>query len=1014
MCRVRRQPPRFLFLVLVPLWIPVPTPFQAFVPGTAPARAAEILDGFEDPPVPGRGWTVGESDASPRVVVQERCRDAPHAGSACERIVLEVGPGTVLRLEYPLGAVAVIDEVHAGLWIHSRRPDLRLAARVVLPGTVSRVTGRPVETLLVGGRTRDIDRWERVEIGRLPAALAGQLPALRLEHGPAIDAANAVATHLVLDLPVSPGRHEIRLDDLRLTGSVASRPPVASGPGHRADPRVLPVAIAGAAPPEPPAGLTRGVIEVDGRPFFPRSIEYRGEPLETIAGLGFNCVQLPAPASTEQLAGARDAGLWVICPPPPIPEVDVRDPDSLPTLRNWDRVLMWDLGSGLSAADLPDLAERGRRVRACDQRAGRPLIASADAGLRELSRHLDLLVARRTVLGTSLELGDYLEWLRQRPLLARPGTPLMVSLPTEIDPRAAAQAASLAGVGGRGSAVDPESLLLAAQAAVAAGARGILFGSSSRLDADDPVSRRRAAAVRAMNLRLRLLEPWGAAGRFAATATTSDPEVQAVVIEAARARVVIAWRGVQGAQVAARHYGGGDLPRTDSPITLLVPGVPEPHRAWELAPGGLRPLRQRRATGGVSVTLDSFLASTAILFSGDPAITGHMQQKVRENAAGELESARELAALGLADAAELVGRLPASAVSGPPPVAVAAMLSAANAAAAEGEALAADDPAAATERLSLAAAITGQFQRRIWENGVRADGSMVASPLAASAATAAEQWAFIAARGGIGLGSELLPGGGMDRIEELAGGGWRHFAHPVAGVGTSAEIAPARAASGSGCLRLAAVAADPAAEPAAIETPPIWVTTPPLEVPTGKLVEISARVRVPQPVKASVDGLLVFDSLGGPALAERVGPTSDWRRLLLHRIVTPDAGPLVVTFALTGLGTAEIDEVSVRVVERGLGGLVAVPAATVPGATPSNPLASGPQPAFPRPSDLIAPPTPKPPPDAGPAVRQAPAWPGGTLEWPRLVPWGPTQAPPPGPGGGTIDPFKRARPAASD
>ena len=39
-----------------------------------------------------------------------------------------------------------------------------------------------------------------------------------------------------------------------------------------------------------------------------------------------------------------------------------------------------------------------------------------------------------------------------------------------------------------------------------------------------------------MNLRLRLLEPWGAAGRFAATATTSDPEVQAVVIEAARAR----------------------------------------------------------------------------------------------------------------------------------------------------------------------------------------------------------------------------------------------------------------------------------------------------------------------------------------------------------------------------------------------------------------------------------------------------------------------------------------------
>jgi hypothetical protein len=119
-----------------------------------------------------------------------------------------------------------------------------------------------------------------------------------------------------------------------------------------------------------------------------------------------------------------------------------------------------------------------------------------------------------------------------------------------------------------------------------------------------------------MNLQVSLLEPWGAAGRFAASAQSSDPEVQAVVLEAARARMVVAWRCVQGSQIVARHYHG-DIPRNSQPLTLLVPGVPEAHQAWEVSPGGLRPLRHKRVTGGISVTLESFRAHSLILLSGD-------------------------------------------------------------------------------------------------------------------------------------------------------------------------------------------------------------------------------------------------------------------------------------------------------------------------------------------------------------------------------------------------------------
>ena len=969
-----------------------------FVTGGSWSRAGDMHDGFEAP-----SPTWASAPTSGRVVVHERSEVSPHRGRSCERLAIETTAGQPLRIELPFGPAAVLDELRASVWVRASRPDVRLAVRVVMPAWVSDRTGRPVEVLVRGGATRDIDRWELLDVDKLPEMLTRQLPALRLEHGTG-STEGARATHLVLDAPPTPGRFEIAMDDLHVSGLVPP-PAIAAATSSVADPLVQPAAATMTAPVDPPAGLSRGVLDVDGLPFFPRSIDWNGEPLEALAALGFNCVRFAEPASTEQLVAARKAGLWVICPPPPIPDVDVREPDSLPILRNWDRVLMWDLGTGLADDDVEALAERGRRVRACDQRAGRPLIGSADSGLRTVSRHLDMLVARKTVLGTSLELVDYLKWLRERPRLTRPGTPLLATISTEIDPRAARQAAAIAGIGGRGLAVDGESLSLAAFSALAAGTRGILFTSTRRLDGDDREARARAAAAREMNLRLQVLEPWGAAGRFAAQAQTSSDEVQAFVMEAARARMVVAWRCVQGSQIVARRYAGSDIPPNEAPLTILVPGVPEAHQAWEVAAGGLKPLRQQRVTGGVSVTLDDFLTHSIILFSGEPAVTAHVQDRIRGLTAVELSSARAVAATALAASGDLLGRLPPQAFSGPPPVNAVPMLTEAGRLAAEGESLVMSDPTTAIMRLRRAAAIAGQFERRIWENGVKAEGSMVASPLTASDTALAEEWHFVSARAAVVQGPELLGGGGMERIEDLSGGGWRHFARKQSDIVTRLEVSQAKPAAGQGCLRMAARPANKEDPPIVVETPPLWVTTPPLQPPAGKLIEISAQVFVPKPIAGSVDGLFVFDSLGGPALGERVGMTKTWRRLVLHRIVPAESSeePVTVTFALTGLGEAFVDDVSVRVLERGDPGVPAMPVST--GGQPGG---------FPTPHDLL---TSQPLPEAsGPAKPPLPApppaqtWPGMNLEWPKLVPFGQSaNEPPPGPGGGTVDPFKRAR-----
>ena len=968
------------------------------------ALPATLEERFEGPQV---CLQRTESDVDTRVVTHLHAVDAPHGGSACEQLVLEAATGTRLRYEIPIEPVRVIDELTASLWVRGNRPDIGILLRVRLPRSIDPKTGLPVETTIAGSISQRVDTWERLEVVAPARALARQVPALRAEHGVDIDPAEATVTAVVLELYSTPGRYVVAVDDLELTGafpadvvSTAATPTATPVPESRAsvrDPAVVTASYTEqtttAGIDDPPAGMLRGVLEVGGLPFFPRVIDHNGEPLPSLAALGFNTVRLRQPADGTLLAAAREAGMWIICPPPELPNVDVRDPASLPAFSpSWNRVLMWDLGEGLTADDAEAVAERGRRVRTCDLRPGRPTICSADSGLRTLSRHVDMLVARRRVLGTSLELDGYLEWLRQQPRLARPGTPFLVTIDSEVDPLAAAQMTALSGRAADSLPVDAGSLHLASYAAVAAGARGLIVSSQHRLDADDAATKNRAAALHRLNIDLTVLEPWAAAGRFASTATTSDPAVEAMVLEAMRARMVLVWRSAQGAQVVSRSYDKA-LPDDAAELTMVVPGVPEPHQAWLVTSRGLRPLKQRRVTGGVSVIIEGFRSEAFVLFSGDPAITGSVQRQLAEVAPADLAARRSLATASLTQASQLAASLPPAALGKIP---ASEMLAEAIRDAQTAETLLTTDPASARDRFDRAAAIGQQFTRLVWERGVVATGSIVAAPLCTSGSTLAEHWQFVETLAMTNPGENMLPGGGMDRIDDLAGNGWRHFVLPQETIRTSVEVSHDTPADGSGCLRMVARAADPEAPPIVVETPPVWVTTPPIEAEPGRLIEIEAEVRVPERLSGTSDGLLVFDNWGGPGLAERVvGTGGGWKRLVLYRI--PPAGssppPLVVTFATTGLGEVFIDEVHIRqrarVGEQGI--------------APATPVAT----TLPPPGRL--PPTAPSVPTTPAAPASTSGWPGMGLQWPSLNPFS-SSGPPPGEGGGRVDPFKAARP----
>jgi hypothetical protein len=142
---------------------------------------------------------------------------------------------------------------------------------------------------------------------------------------------------------------------------------------------------------------------------------------------------------------------------------------------------------------------------------------------------------------------------------------------------------------------------------------------------------------------------------------------------------------------------------------------------------------------------------------------------------------------------------------------------------------------------------------------------------------------------------------------------------------------------GKSALRLEVVATNPAQPPVQVETAPMWLVSAPVQVEAGRVMLIHGWVNIPKRIVGSVDGLLILDSISGEPLAERILQTKDWQEFSLYR-AAPRSGPMTVTFALSGLGEAFLDDVTVQTVDRPAMASslpsAAQPSAAPPGAAP--------------------------------------------------------------------------------
>lgn len=855
--------------------------------------AAQFRETFEST-VPS--WRIRPGDCSVRVLAQQRTFQQSRSGNGSEYLRLTVGNGTLAPLAHPIGKAAVIAELAPSVWIKSDKPNIQMMLRVVFPKTIDDATGEPLTDFIPGDSYTDAGRWQELKVTDVPDKLNKAVWARRRQlaaEKKKVDESGAYIDMVVLNTFSSPGNIDLWLDDLEIQGYVslddngkAQKPSAtAQKPGLESrDPR------SGAA-------MQGSLLMVNGRPLMPRIIEHNGEPLEWLHSLGFNTVKLRAEPTPKQLQEAQRLGLWLVAPPPVVSE-------ETPMGAAYDRVLAWSLGTNLAARELLSTQELAAEIRRHDSRTGRPLVCQPATDLEGYSRIANLLILDQPTLATSFELSAYRSWLLGRPKLARPGTPLWSTVPTHLPEGLREQLLLMTAGKPLRESLQWQQLRLTAHCALAAGSRGLVFHSSVPLSTDTLAGSQRVDVLKLLNFELLLLEPWAAAGTLVEDIPSPDTATQVSMLQTERSKLLLVTRHVPAQQYVA---AAADT----KPISLVVPGVPISDKAYLVTLSGLRVLSTSRGSGGIRVQLDEPGVATAIVITQDPLVIHHFNRVLAE---AKLEIGRlryEVAARELTQATDVDREL--AAAGHPLPAAAPWLREAQTYLDQARRGLETMDQRTLHAAADRSEQTLAKVRRGHWEQTAGAFPSPAASPCVAQFGLLPLHWEFAQRLRRNHWGTNSLAAGEMESLNQLLSAGWKQHRGMSEALQGDVALALQSPHGGRSALRLSAWAVSPKEVPLALERPPLWITSAPVPVRQGQLARIHGWAHVPGRLAATQDGLLIFDNFAGPQLGERIQLSQGWREFTLYRAM-PKNGELTLTFSLTGLGEASLDDLSISLI----------------------------------------------------------------------------------------------------
>ena len=858
-----------------------------------PLRAAVHREGFETSEIT---WTRVGADCHVQVLSHARVFEDAHAGHGCELISIHAASGTYVYYSHPIGQARAIAELKLAVWIKANRPGLQLMARVVFPRAFDSRSGEPMSAWIRGSSYREVDRWEQLTLDRIPTLAERQMRMIRSQFGPQFDPREAFVDQVALNVYGGAGTTTVMIDDLSAHNLIdASAVRVGSPPKQTAarggDPRneaiaPLPQAIH-------PVQLQGSILVTNGKTFFPRLIQYQGEPFDVLQSLALNGIILNTPATTTQLEEATRLGLWLVAPPPELGGRDVIGPE-------YNCVLAWDLGHRLSAMDIDATRRLADDVRRADPISARPLICNVKASHQRFSRYANILLVGRDTFHGSFELNELKPWLRDQRNLAVPGTPVWAAMQTDPTEELMTQWTYLGHQPSQPIGVDSQQMRIVAYMLLSFGARGLCFASHQPL-VPPSTNNPRSAAVAALNLELQMLQPWAAAGKPVTEVKTSDPQVRGTVLALDRSRLLLLIRNAPGFQYCV------GAPTTQT-LTLVVPGVNSSNEAYRITSSKLVRLRQKRVAGGLRIALENFHLVDAVVLTQNPLVIQKLTHQLAANRTRISQLQHDLAIAAATDTAATAARIAAH--GGSPPRVDLWLRQARESLQQCQQQLSSRNFEAANRHATEVIQLTGLVRRAHWEQAAGRFRAPVASPALVHFDTLPMHFDIEQRLQTSTPGTNLLPAGNFENLNHMVDRGWSQHRVDQDSVRSDVELTPHDQKSGGYSLRLRALPTDHSETSPIVATAPITIRSARVHAQPGQLVRIAGWAKVPSSIVGSHDGLLVSDSVGGESLGVRIRRTDDWQEFVLYRAADA-TGELRIDFSLTGIGEALVDAITV-------------------------------------------------------------------------------------------------------
>lgn len=867
-------------------------------------------DGTTAPHFPSEHWQLAATDCAGPARTWKTARHQPSGSDrAFERIEFQTGLGTEVFAKYPVPPAFVIPELDASVQVHSRHPGIHLLVRVVLPHTPNPDGPGPLTTLLGGPLSESSGRWETLRFSSLDKDLSELLQeriwVLRRKYGKTVSRQNAYVDAVYLNLYTHPGRIAVDVQNVQLTGVVSaasiaqdrnSPSPSSFPPAEVPSPgAVVNVSYQQDIDRRPSLVVRDGsILEVGNKPFFPIVIQYNGEPFSFLKSLGFNTIRLPATATPFQLQEAEKLDLWLVCPPPPSVGLE-------PIPFRFDRVLAWSVGENLTGNELRQVRQQILEIRESDLREGRPIVANVESHWNRFGQEVDVLSLGLEPLGTSFIASQYSDWIKNRSLAIGNNKPIWTEIQTEIAPQLAQQVAAIARQVPP-TPVEPQQLKFIVFEAIAGGSRGLRFNSRSPLDAGDPATRLRADSIRWVNRWARQLEPWIVGGALMGELETNSNHLDVTAINTSRSRLLLVQRPTHHEQ-----YWAGDSPVET--IRFKDNRATFSDRVYRLTEVGLQPMAAETTPSGIEIRLEDCPYTDAVLLTQDPQVVSRVSQEMQPSGqATTLALHREITRQWIAILQLVEGQMTRM---GRSPVSASGALNEAINAFRKASELANTSPSTSLPFLDRADERLAFVRREMMTQPLGQFQSKTSTPFLSHISLVPLHWQLADQLSVSSWGPNSLPGGDFENLGHMTQHGWENRRIDDLGLESRVELSDTSAVDGKFGLKLTV---RPTRQVGVVQATPVWITSGPVPVKAGQMVRIHGWVRVPAVIGGSHDGLTIMESIGGPQLAERIPLTSGWQEFTLYRGAQAD-GDLRVTFALTGIGTAEVDEVTIRTID---------------------------------------------------------------------------------------------------